>query len=183
MINLNSSDDLTHLIHSKGITTWENVLELVRTIPYGRNANRDDFSLVLKENKGTCSSKHALVAAIAIENKIPDVTLLIGMYKMNQSNTPIGTMLSESNIDYIPEAHCYLKINGIRVDLTTTGSSFDKIKNDLLEEVVIQPNQVGDFKIEYHKEYLKKWISETQQKYNFDEIWAIREKCIQKLSE
>lgn len=183
MKRFNSDGVLTDLVLSKGITSWEELLDYIQKIPYGRNQNRDDFSLVLLENKGTCSSKHALAAAIAIENEISDVNLIIGMYKMNSQNTPIGTILSEAGINYIPEAHCYLKINNIQTDLTTESSSFDKIKNDLLEEIIIQPNQVGDYKVQYHKQYLKKWISDTQQKYNFDEIWTIREKCIQKLSE
>ena len=183
MNNFNADGVLTNLVRSKGITSWENLLDYIKKIPYGRNQNREDFSLVIHENKGTCSSKHALAAAVALENKIPEVTLFIGIYKMNPQNTPIGTILSEAGIDYIPEAHCYLKVNGIQTDLTTENSCFDKIKNDLLEETAIHPNQVGDYKIEYHKEYLKKWISETEQKHNFDEIWAIREKCIQKLSE
>ncbi|MEW5675345.1 hypothetical protein ABGT15_03440 [Flavobacterium enshiense] len=183
MSNFNSDGTLTHLVRSKGITSWEMLLEYIKNIPYGRNKNREDFSLVLLENKGTCSSKHALAAAVALENKISEVVLIVGLYKMNTQNTPIGTVLSEAGIAYIPEAHCYLKINGIPTDLTSENSSFEKIKNDLLEEIIIQPNQVGDYKVAYHKDFLKKWISETQQKHNFDEIWAIREKCIQKLSE
>lgn len=183
MTDLKATNTLTTLLCSKGITTWENLLHYIKNLPYGRNQNRTDFSLVITENKGTCSSKHALVASVAFENDIRNVELIIGMYKMKESNTAIGTLLSEKNIDFIPEAHCYLKINGKRIDLTTETSNFSKIEKDLLEEIVIEPNQVGDYKIEYHKDYLKKWLYETHQKHNFDEIWSIREKCIQKLSE
>ena len=57
------------------------------------------------------------------------------MYKMNQENTPgIGNLLIENNIEYIPEAHCYLKIDGQRTDVTSQRSHFSAIKKDLLEE-------------------------------------------------
>ena len=41
--------------------SFEELIVKVKNLPYGRNANRYDFSLVLSENKGTCSSKHAFL--------------------------------------------------------------------------------------------------------------------------
>jgi hypothetical protein len=103
---------------------------------------------------------------------------------MNEANTPkLGNLLSNNNIEYIPEAHCYLKINQVPVDVTTVDSFYDKIKQDIIEEIEISPNQVSDFKVEYHKAFLKKWINETNQNNIFEEIWDIRDQCILKLSE
>jgi hypothetical protein len=163
---------------------FETLIEKVKNIPYGRNANRYDFSLVLSENKGTCSSKHAFLKDFADNNGIENVKLFIGIFKMNEANTPkLGNLLSNNNIEYIPEAHCYLKINQVPVDITTVDSFYDKIKQDIIEEIEITPNQVCDFKVEYHKAFLKKWINETNQNNIFEEIWDIREQCILKLSE
>lgn len=163
---------------------FDELINKVKNIPYGRNANRYDFSLVLSENKGTCSSKHAFLKNFADKNGIENVKLYIGIFKMNETNTPIlGDLLSKNNINYIPEAHCYLKINQVPVDATTSDSFYDKIKNDILEEIEIIPNQVSDFKVAYHKAFLKKWIEETNQNNTFEEIWKIREQCISKLSE
>ena len=75
------------------------------------------------------------------------------------------------------------KINGNPIDVTTTDSFYEKIKNELLEEIEIIPSQVVDFKVEYHKNYLKKWLDETKSTISFEEIWKIREQCISKLSE
>lgn len=161
---------------------FESLLEKVKVIPYGRNLNRHDFSLVLSENKGTCSSKHAFLKDFADKNNIKNVKLYIGIFKMNDQNTKIGTILSSKNIDYIPEAHCYLKINGNPIDVATTDSFYEKIKNELLEEIEIIPSQVVDFKVEYHKNYLKKWLDETKSTISFEEIWKIRELCIEELS-
>ena len=162
---------------------FESLIEKVKHIPYGRNSNRHDFSLVVSENKGTCSSKHALLKDFANNNNIPNVKLYIGIFKMNEENTSkIFPLLSENQVDFIPEAHCYLKINGIPLDVTTSESFYNKIENDILEEIEIEPFQVAEFKLDYHKDFLKKWINETNQTKSFDEIWTIRENCIQKLS-
>ncbi|MFN7046082.1 MAG: hypothetical protein ACK4M1_12870 [Flavobacterium sp.] len=163
---------------------FKELIDKVKNIPYGRNANRYDITLVLSENKGTCSSKHAFLKDFADKNEIENVKLYIGIFKMNEVNTPkLGDLLSKNNINYIPEAHCYLKINQIPVDATTSDSFYDKIKLDILEEIEIIPNQVSDFKVAYHKAFLKKWIEETNQNNTFEEIWKIREQCISKLSE
>lgn len=160
------------------------LIEKVKQIPYGRNANRSDFSLVITENKGTCSSKHAFLKDYADKNKISNVKLYIGIFKMNEVNTSkIYPLLSENKISFIPEAQCYLKINEIPVDVTTSESFFQKIENDILEEIEIKPYQVSEFKVDYHKDFLKKWIVETKQIKTFDEIWSVREKCIEKLAE
>jgi hypothetical protein len=162
---------------------FETLIEKVKNIPYGRNANRYDFSLVLSENKGTCSSKHAFLKDFADKNEIENVKLYIGIFKMNETNTTkLGDLLSNNKIKYIPEAHCYLKINQVPVDVTTVVSFYDKIKLDIVEEIEITPNQVSDFKVTYHKAFLKNWINETNQNNTFEEIWEIREQCIEKLS-
>jgi hypothetical protein len=163
---------------------FKELIDKVKNLPYGRNANRYDFSLVLSENKGTCSSKHAFLKDFADKNEIENVKLFIGIFKMDEVNTPkLGDLLSKNNIKYIPEAHCYLKINQIPFDVTTIDSFYDKIKHDIIEEIEITPNQVSDFKVESHKAFLKKWIKETNQNNTFEEIWRIREQCISKLSE
>ena len=101
---------------------------------------------------------------------------------MNGFNTKIGSVLNEYNLEYIPEAHCYLKIDGTVVDVTSKESNFEKLKNDILEETEIESYQVSEFKIQYHKNYIKKWIIDHQINYTFDEIWNIREQCIKQLS-
>lgn len=179
---LESKDSNTQLLLSKGITTWREALQFIRKIPYGRNTNRADFSLVLTENKGTCSSKHAFLKEIARNNHIPNVDLIVGIYKMNENNTKIGSLLTENNLEYIPEAHCYLRINNQTVDVTTMQSEFDKLQSDILMEVRIEAHQVIDYKIQLHHDYIQKWIIKNKITATFEEIWILREKCIQHLS-
>ena len=181
-IDLKSDDPLTNLVKSHSINNWSDLIEYTKNIPYGRNSNREDFSLVLKEQRGTCSSKHAFLKKIAQLNNVEGVKLILGMYKMNHSNTPkIQTVVAENGLEYIPEAHCYLKLNNKRFDITAGNSNIENWVNDLLEEREIEPEQVSTFKVELHRNYLKNWIVENAIKLSFDRIWQIRENCIKKL--
>ena len=102
---------------------------------------------------------------------------------MNESNTSgIGTHITDHQLDYIPEAHCYLNINGQRLDLTNPDSDINRIKNDILSETEIKPDQVGQYKVKYHKNYIQSWVVDHKIKLSFDEVWAIRELCIAELS-
>ena len=49
---------------------FKELIDKIKNLPYGRNANRYDFTLVLSENKGTCSSKHAFLKDFADKNEI-----------------------------------------------------------------------------------------------------------------
>ena len=182
--NLNSEDELTKIVKQSGVNSWNGLIEFIQHLPYGRNNNRSDLTLVLTEKKGTCSSKHALIKELADRNKIPQIKLILGMYKMNHHNTPkIGNVLLEKSIEYLPEAHCYLKINNVRTDFTTKKSAFKKIENDIVKEWEITPNQVSEYKVDLHKKFLKKWLSSTEIALDFDEIWRLREQCIANLTE
>ena len=162
---------------------FKELIDRVKNIPYGRNANRHNFSLVLSENKGTCSSKHAFLKDFADKNQIENVKLYIGIFKMNETNTPkIGNLLSINNLRFIPEAHCYLKVNNVPIDATTSESFYDKIKDEIIVEIEIEPVQVNEFKVQYHQEFIKKWKMENNINLSFDEIWKIREQCINNLS-
>lgn len=181
---LTSKDGLTELARSNGINSWNELTEFIKNLPYGRNKNRTEFGLVLSERKGTCSSKHAVLKRIADLNNVPGIYLVIGMYRMNQLNTPkIGTVLTKNSIEFIPEAHCYLNINGKRTDLTTNKSEIQKIEKDIIQEKVMEPREVAEFKVEYHKKFIKKWLKDSNSEFEFDQIWHIREKCILNLTE
>lgn len=183
-IPLTATDPLIMLAKEKEIHNWSDLLVFVRSLPYGRNANREDLSLVLKEGKGTCSSKHALLKKIADLNNIEQVQLVMGMYKMDNRNTPkTGTILSGKGLNYIPEAHCYLKLNNKRFDLTSDHSSIEKLEADIIEETTITPEQVSHYKVTYHKNYIKKWMEENAVPLSFEEVWGLREECIRELSE
>jgi len=126
---LTSNDDLTQLAKLKGIRIWKELLDYVRDLPYDRITDRWDRRLVLAQGRSTCSSKHALLKQIADLNGIPEIALILCIYRMNAFNTPgIGSVLAEHGLDYVPEAHCYLKIKGQPMDFTFSNSDFSRIE-------------------------------------------------------
>lgn len=182
-IYLHSDGYVTRLARELGIEDWNKLLQHVRALPYGRNANRSELDLVIREGQGTCSSKHAMLKEVALENQLDDVKLILAMYKMNLENTPgIGSHIEKAGLDYLPEAHCYLKLNGTRVDLTSAESDIGRIERDILEEIEIAPEQVSSYKVDYHKRYIEEWKAQEGLPQSFEELWAIREKCIASLS-
>lgn len=169
---------------NRNLDTFSQAAEFIKRLPYQRNHNKEDLSSVFTDQHGTCSTKHAILKQLATENNRNELQLALGIFKMNGQNTPkILGILQQYDIRYIPEAHNYLRYEGSILDYTfptTTGNNFEQ---DLLEEIIIQPNQISNFKVAYHMAYLKKWLIENPDiLYLFDEIWCIRELCIQQLS-
>lgn len=181
---LSSNQPLTTLAKNLNLNTWKDVLNHVRQLPYGRNLSREDFSLVLKEQQGSCSSKHALLKTIALENNLDQVQLVLAIFKMNAKNTPkLASILEQHNIPFIPEAHCFLKIDEAFIDVTNQKSNYNSFKNNIIETQFILPHQVINYKVNYHKNWIASWLKETKSNYKFEEFWAIRDACISKLSE
>ena len=173
------TDEFTSDIVESGIVDWKDLIRTVRQFHYERNSNREDFTLVWSERKGTCSSKHAFLKLVAELNGFDSVELYIGIYKMNAINTPgVIEILKNEKLNYIPEAHCYLKIDGAVLDATNLQSDFENYRLNLLQEIRIEKEVVISEKIELHQEYIRNWIKEEQITYSFEEVWQLREKCI-----
>lgn len=180
---IRDNGELSILCLKNAISNFQSLSDWLRVLPYGRTSSRTDLTQLFKENKGTCSSKHGLFKSIAIENAYSEFKLLIGIYKMNRSNTPgILDALVSSGLEYIPEAHSYIRWGSKTIDLTNLNSSFENIKLDVINELEIEPSQIGQFKVDYHKQFIKNWISDNQLNIEFEEVWKLRELCISNLS-
>lgn len=166
------------------VFSFSDAIEFVKNLPYGKTTDRANPDLVLEELKGTCSTKHAIIKKLAQEQNFEQVKLYLCMFKMNEANTPkLNSILSKNKLEYIPEAHCVLKVNDTFVDVTNATSKYEKLKKDVLGSVEIEPNQISDFKLNYHQTYLKKWLQEQELRLTFNELWQIREDCIKALSQ
>ena len=160
-----------------GIRDYRSAARYVRDLPYGRNSDRSGYGLVLDEARGTCSTKHALLAALAREHDIP-VELRLGVYLMDGRNTPgVGPVLLRRALDALPEAHCYLAYRETRVDVTHVQA---RIPGPFLREETISPEQIGAYKVEAHRAFLRAWA--TERGLDPDLAWIAREECIAALS-
>ena len=161
-----------------GILDYHSAARHVRSLPYGRNSDRSDWRLVLNEGRGTCSTKHALLAELARENS-RRVALVLGVYEMDEVNTPgLGAVLKTNGLLCVPEAHCYLAYGGARVDLTRDGGG-GQIQRFLHEEE-IELCQIGEYKVEAHKEFVRLWAGEWG--LDPERVWRVRERCIAALA-
>jgi hypothetical protein len=154
-------------------------------LPYGRNDHPDDPLAVLTEQRGTCSTKHAMLRRLAIEQGF-DLVLVLGIYEMNERNTPgVGSVLQRHGLEVLPEAHCYLRVGDRRIDVTRQPARCDvESISHFLHEEQIDPNQITTYKMGVHKGFLQQWITEERGlgELSLATIWAIREACIAALS-
>jgi hypothetical protein len=171
---------------ARGITDFQAVGRYLQALPYGRTANRADFGAVLHEGRGTCSTKHALLATLAHEQQLP-VILTLGIYDMHEHNTPgVGVVLARYGLASLPEAHCYLTYRGTRIDVTRSGAEpMEPITRFLYEEAIV-PEQIGAYKVTLHRQCMQEWVRnhpETVKGRSFEDVWQIREECIAALAQ
>jgi len=121
-----------------GIKSFKEACEYVHNIDYGYNTNYDDEMIFFKENKGTCTTKHAVIAGLAEELNIR-LHKHVGIYKLTEEiSTNTNEILKKYNIPYVPMAHCFLVYKDFRFDLTegNCNGKNTTIKNFIHEEEV-----------------------------------------------
>lgn len=177
--------DVSNFCYARGILSFAGACDFVRNVPYRRNENKLDPFCILVDQFGTCSTKHALLKRIAEERGGFPIDLMLGVYRMNAQNTPkAGQILEQAGLKYLPEAHNFLRYHEDILDCTWPNSRPENFVPDLMEFTIIHPEQIGDFKVSYHQEFLKRWVQQRPHlKFSFEELWSIREACIAALSE
>ena len=164
-------------VRSRGFESFEQLAEHVRKLPYKRTSNPQDPSAVLREGCGTCSAKHRLLASIAQDCDHTEVQLKVGIFEMSEDNTPgVAAVLNEAALTSIPEAHCYLSIDGERFDFTGLPVGHSSPFAALLAEHVVSPTNLAQIKMELHKAAIAGWASERG--ISKEAAWATREACI-----
>lgn len=161
-----------------GIKSFREACKYVHNSEYGYNTNVDDKMIFFKENMGTYTTKHAVIAGLAEEFNIP-LHKHVGVYKFTEEiSTGTNEILKKYNLPYVPMAHCFLVYNDYRFDLTEGNCNG---KNTSIEEF-IYTEKVDPFisrKDEYllYKKALKEYILSSK------EIEGIAERSILKARE
>lgn len=179
-----AAGDISEAFRKRGVYSFAEAAALVCNLPYARNTAKENHLCVLLENCGTCSTKHALLKRLADENGHPEIELVLGIFRMNGNNTPaVAATLQKHGLKEMPEAHNYLRRNGVRFDFTKKGFAPEKFVPDLLEETDITPEQITDYKVNYHRAFLQRWLAlHPEIPFTLQEYWRIREACIAALS-
>jgi hypothetical protein len=178
---LTGNGPLSSAVRALGLESFAEVAEIIRTLPYGRLADDEDPAAVLRNRRGTCSSKHRFLAALAHECGHTDVSLMIGFYDMSERNTPgVGSVLVAARVDAIPEAHCYLMYEGQRYDFTGLASGQSSPFDALIDERTVSPDDLPFVKLRCHREAIARWAIKVG--LNFERAWELRENCIAMLA-
>ncbi len=183
--NIKSTKPISEAFLKRNINDFRDASLFVKHLSYRRNTDKNNLLTVFDDHCGTCSTKHALLKNLAEENGKTDLKLMLGIFKMNSENTPkTELILSKHHLDYIPEAHNYLKYKDDILDFTSKTWISQNFLPYLLEEIEITPTDITDFKVNYHRQFLQKWLTENPKiDYNLNQIWNIREECIAALSQ
>lgn len=182
-VKLNPALEVSNLFAEVGIASFQEAVSYIHQLPYGRNSDRANFKSVLKDDKGTCSTKHALIKALADELGI-SISLVLGMFLTTSDfDIRIKPILDKYNLPGIPEAHSFLQHNNCYFDITFPGEMVFPKENDIIEKWFITPEQIRQFKLQKHSDFINRWICENQLPYSEKQIWDIRESWIKFISD
>ena len=180
-VALSEGGHLASALERRGVSSFRDAGRYVRSLPYGRPSERPAFLHVVGEGRGTCSSKHACIAALAREVGI-GLRLMLGVFDMDEANTPgVGPVLAAANVASLPEAHCWIEMANGPVDLTKEGADADLAKRRFRLVQEITPEQSEAYKQSFHRTAFASCAAATA--LGFEAGWALREECIAALAD
>ena len=158
---------------------FQSACEFIAKLQYKRNLQKEDVLCVFNDFGGTCSTIHAVLRKLAIELNQLEVKLMLGIFKMDAIYSPkIQSTLEKHQLEFIPEAHNYLKIGTEYFDFTTPNANYKSFESKILLEQEIDYEQITLEKVTIHKAFLENWLLTEKMDFSLSEIWQIREQCI-----
>lgn len=182
-VRIGSTGPVSRAFRYQRVNDFSEALAWAHGLPYGRNTDRADYMLIFTEGQGTCSTKHAALAALCRENDI-QAQLHLAICRLDTGLDPsAANFLDKLNVEFFPEAHCYLRYAGEDIDVTFSDQS-PILKVKVLQSYPIQPEQIGAHKLALHQKYLRQWLVDEglDKRFSFDEVWRLREAWIASLS-
>ncbi|MFX1274588.1 MAG: hypothetical protein ACFFBP_15840 [Promethearchaeota archaeon] len=130
---IKDSGEISKYFLGLGITSFKEACMYIHEMEYGYNSNYDDELILFKENKGTCTTKHGVIAGLAEELGIP-LHKNVGVYKFTEEiSTGTDEILKKYSVPYVPMVHCFLVFENYRFDLTEGNNNG---KNTSIEEFI-----------------------------------------------
>jgi hypothetical protein len=177
---IQNNGKLSAYVLGLGLKRFLPFAEYVRALGYGRTSGSGGVLALLFEQKGTCSSKHLLLASLAHECGYKDIQLTVGIYQMCEDNTPgVGVILEQAGLTGLLEAHCYLKYRGKRYDFTGLSKGKSSPFDSFIYEQAVSPHELYEIKNRIHRDEIGKFA--RLMKLDPDAVWEIREACIKAL--
>jgi len=125
-IDLKQGKTVSDIFLSINIKSIKSAAYYLKRLNYGYNSEIDNPLILFKENRGNCTTKHAVFALLAGEYGLP-VYKTVGIYKLTEKIvTGINHILTKYNIPYLPFTHCFLTYKKLKIDLTEGNCSGKK---------------------------------------------------------
>lgn len=138
-VEIIDSGELSRKFLELGIKSFKEACLYVHNMDYGYNSDKDDKMILFKENMGSCTTKHGVIAGLAEELSIP-LNKKVGVYKLTEEITD-GTeeIMKKYSVPFIPMVHCFLVYESYRFDLTEGNNNGKKtsIEDFIHDEKVI----------------------------------------------
>jgi len=100
------------------ISSFKGACLYVHNMRYCYNTNKDEKMILFKEDCGSCTTKHGVIALLAEELGIP-LYKHVCVYKLTEEiTTGIDEIVQKYEIPYVPMIHCFLVYKEYQFDLT-----------------------------------------------------------------
>ena len=97
---IKSQEEVSREFLKNNIVDFNTACGFISSLPYKRNKNKNNLLCVFDEKTGTCSTKHAVLRKLAIENNRHEVKLILGIFKMDaEYNSKIENTLIRYKLD------------------------------------------------------------------------------------
>lgn len=162
------------------VSDFHGAVRRIERLPYGRNSRPIDYRLVPIEQRGTCTTKHAFLAALSHEQGCP-LQLLVCFFDMSgQTHPAVAETLTRAGLASIREAHCLIRFEGKIFDLTGLPPS-DPLPE--YSDFAQLPLDQLDQKQAFHRAALATWAEQKRISMPVQRLWSIREQCIRDLAD
>ncbi|MEM8715008.1 MAG: hypothetical protein AAF268_07675 [Cyanobacteria bacterium P01_A01_bin.3] len=152
----------------------------VQQLPYGSNSSNDDSEILFDELQGTCTSKHGAIARLASELQLP-IQKHLGFYRLtDRIVTGVSEILQRYNLEFLPQIHCFLIYDNLRVDLTEGNCNGKNLTIEDYDFVVpVQPDIDEETETRYYLTYLERYrdIHPRFKQLDPEALLQIREEC------
>lgn len=169
---------------SRNLKTFRQACQWIKDLPYGSNSSIEDSLILFEENRGTCTTKHGIIARLAQELGLA-VYKNLGFYRLSDEIvTGVNRLLQPHDLTFIPQIHCFLEYGEFRIDLTEGNCNGKNKTIDTYDFVVrVNPDLTRAEEEQYYLTYLTQYLAiEPQLKaVGISTVFNLLEACNQQV--
>ncbi|MEA5507774.1 hypothetical protein VB735_32735 [Halotia wernerae UHCC 0503] len=183
-VNIQAKGVVSKKFLEHGIETFCAACHWIKDLAYGSNSNNENSLILFQENRGTCTTKHGVIALLAQELGL-EVYKNLGFYRLNDDIViGVNAIIQIHGLNFIPQIHCFLEYGSFKVDLTEGNCNG---KNKTIEDydfvVRVNPDLTYEEEKRYYISYLNQYfaIDPKLAKVSIPEILELLEACNQQV--